>query len=48
MEVNQLSEVKQSASLSAQIKAGSFAFIWLEEKDAGEEKSLESVKVEIA
>ena len=48
MEVNQLSEVKQSASLSAQIKAGSFAFIRLEEKEAGEEKSLENVKAEIA
>ena len=48
MKVNQLSEVKQSASLNAQIKAGSFAFIRLEEKEVGEEKSLDQVKVEIA
>ena len=48
MKVNQLSEVKQSASLNAQIKAGSFAFIRLEEKEVGEEKSLDNVKVEIA
>ena len=48
MEVNQLSEVKQSASLNAQIKAGSFAFIRLEEKEVGEEKSLESAQTEIA
>ena len=48
MELNQLSEVKLSESKNPQVKAGSYAFIRLEEKELGEEKTLESVQSEVA
>jgi hypothetical protein len=48
MELNQLSEVKLTESKNPQVKAGSYAFIRLEEKVEGEEKTLESVQSEIA
>jgi hypothetical protein len=48
MDLNQLSEVKLTESKNPQVKAGSYAFIRLEEKLEGEEKTLESVQSEIA
>ena len=48
MELNQLSKVKLTESKNPQVKAGSYAFIRLEEKELGEEKTLESVQSEIA
>ena len=48
MEVNQLSEIKLTESKNPMVKSGSYAFIRLEKKEPGEEKTLESVQSDIA